>query len=538
MIKDIFLPARINNYFLFDQNRLGLEITKSSLSATLLNISGARAVVKDFFHVPVTKKDDENTEDSIVIALKTLQQKVNQKSQLYLTLPNSSSIFQELTLPFLKYEQIKHTLPYELESRIPFALKDVLFDFIITKQNVAEKTSTVLVGLTPHKDADYYAALLEKAGYSVQNITFDLFALYTMYTANPTYSTLNFPLILLDLNFAYTSVIYLREKQITGIRTINQGIGTLAKNVAEKTGDSMSQVLEFIVRFGFGPTDKATFDSILEQELKLFCQQIQISLEGFAAQITSYEPPQKIITLSRNTILKFFDSKLSEFLSIPAEAFNSEPLTPTKSLKLSRHLKKIPLNSIISLGAAYPFTQSSAFNLLKYQKTPAAFRILKYQLITLGFLITSFLGLAVGYSYWQYSRATQQINNAKKTALNALKKEFEITDRNLNTAVNSAQEKLNESKAIWEEISGKRTSFLKYLEELSVLIDRESLGLELTKLTLTPTSITLKAQVRSYSALTKLKEVLSESTLFALASIPPQEPKFEIKLTIKNEVAS
>lgn len=535
MIKNVFLPERINNSFLFGQSRLGLEITKTSLIATLVYISGKNALIKEFYTEPIIKKDDEDNEQSISIALKNLQQKVGQSFQMHLALPNNLVIFKELTLPFIDREQIQQILPFELESQIPFAIKDILFDFLITNQNIQQKKSTVLVALALQKDIDYYLKLFEKAEYALWTITIDLFAFYGLYTVHPVYNKISGPVVLLDIGFTYTTIAYINNKQLLGIRTINQGLGNLAKNIAEKTNDTPAQVMEFIIRFGFVPTDKPAFNDTVEQELTSFARQIQFTFDAFASQINNYQPPQKIILLSKGASINALDTKLNTLLTLPTEFFETHELLSLKTLKLKNNLNKIPLTHVLSLGAAYPFTCVGLFNLLAHTKTTQALATLKKQVFTAVFMVVVVLGLAVGYSYLQSSSASAKLNLAKNSALKALPQEFDIKTRNLSSAVTDAQQKLEEFAANWEGISGQRISFLQYLHELSSIIDREKIGLDLNELVLEKKRIVMKGRVRDFDALTTLKEKLKES--FTLVS-DPSKPNFgEIILKVKEESA-
>jgi Tfp pilus assembly protein PilN len=198
-------------------------------------------------------------------------------------------------------------------------------------------------------------------------------------------------------------------------------------------------------------------------------------------------------------------------------------------------LNKIPLNNIISLGSVYPFVPVSLFNLLAYQKTPQALALLRNQLFATILTIVTIFALVIGYSYMQSTTARNQLNRAKQSAITLISQEFDITDRNLNTAVDTAQQKLEESASIWGSISGpSRLYCLKYLQELCIKIDRDGIGLDLKKLTMNKKFITLNGRVRDFPALKTLEEELSDSKLFTLITVS-QEPKFdEIRLAIKN----
>ena len=126
-------------------------------------------------------------------------------------------------------------------------------------------------------------------------------------------------------------------------------------------------------------------------------------------------------------------------------------------------------------------------------------------------------------------------NGARKTALVELQKEFDVIENSLAAAIDNAQAKLTALETIWNEASGaSRFSCLKYLQELSSLIDREAIGLDLKQLIMNRKNIILNGEVRNYPELKIFEKELSKSKFFRLGFIP-QEKKFEIKLFIKTE---
>ena len=466
--------------------------------------------------------------------LDDLFKKTGKSCQIHLAFANNIVIFKELTLPFLEYEQIQQILAYELESQIPFAIKDVLFDFIITQQDILQKKSTILVGIVTQKDVEYYTSLIEKAGRQLHTVTIDLFSLYGLFAIHPRYRTLSGATVLVDMGFTHTTIAIIINHKLAGMRTINQGLASLAKNIAEKTNDTPSQVIEFIIRFGLVSTDKPEFNAAMEEELASFAKQLQFTFDAFATQINNYQIPQRVILISRGTQIRALDTNLSTLLALPVEFFDTQALLTLKNLKLSNSTNKIPVSNLLSLGAAYPFTPVGFFNLLAHKKTHQTVTLLQKQLFATLAIIVVFFAIAIGYSYLQYSSARTYVNRTKQSALAVLNQEFDISDRNLNSAVESAKQKLEEFEQIWEGISGQsRLSPLKYLQELSINIDRAGIGLDLKNLIITKKSVSMKGQVRDYPALKILEEKLNDSKLFALSSVP-QELNFEIKLAIKS----
>ena len=214
---------------------------------------------------------------------------------------------------------------------------------------------------------------------------------------------------------------------------------------------------------------------------------------------------------------------------------NINTILQNKNFKLKE--KNLPNSFILSLATAYTQKINEDFNLLRKELTISNFSLLKKQMIASLILILAIFLIVFGYSQRQINKLVTENNNAAKETINVLRNTFGITDRasliNLSTAIPAAKTKVDEEEAIWFSFSqGARFSFLKYLQELSSLIERDSIGLNLKKLTMTHDLITLEGEVRDFKALENLENALSESKLFSHVSVP-QETKFTIKITIK-----
>ncbi|HBR70534.1 TPA: hypothetical protein DIC20_03545 [Candidatus Dependentiae bacterium] len=536
MIKNIFLPERIGNHFIFSENYLGLEITKSTLIGTKINVSGTRATLLDFYHEPITKSENEENEQTLIKSLQNLLKAAGKSSQIKLTLPNNIAIFKELTLPFIDEEQIRQILPFKLEAHIPFPINTIAFDFVKTKVNQEKKESTILVGIVQKKNLESYLIPLKKTPVLLSSVTIDLFSLYGLYRVHPEYSRLNESVGIIDIGFQSSTIAYINNQQLLTSRSINVGLNTLAKNIATKTKKTIEDILEQLVRFGIAQTDDSVYNKALEQEIHNIYSQIQFTLNAFSAQMPTYEPIKRFILITRGTQIKEFDKKLEQLFTLPVEYFNTHALLNIASLKTKSHISSIPLINILSFGAAYPFSPTSSFDLLQSQEIEQEKTKLEHQLVVTFVLIILFLGTLIGFGIFQRTQLRKKINNAKRSALNQLRSEIDVTDSNLTTAVANAKTKLSDTEAIWAGFSeSSRYSPLKYLAELSTKIDRPGIGLDLKKLVLTKKSISLIGQVRDYPALKTLEEELTDSKLFKLVTTPQDFKLFTIKLAITAE---
>jgi cell division ATPase FtsA len=73
-----------------------------------------------------------------------------------------------------------------------------------------------------------------------------------LYAIHPKYKNFTEATTLLDIGFQYTTISYTINNELLAIRSINYGLNTIAKNIAEKTKSTPSKILEHILRFGFG----------------------------------------------------------------------------------------------------------------------------------------------------------------------------------------------------------------------------------------------------------------------------------------------
>lgn len=529
MIKDILLPERLGNRFLFSQTQLGLELTKTSLIASSVHIANTKATITDFYQEAILKRDEEENDQAAINALQKLTEKTGTKIPVTIALPNQLAIFKELVVPFIDTDKIQQVLPLELEQQIPFAIADVTFDFIITKQDLTTKQSTIFIGIVQKKDLSQIIALLEKVNLHVDRITLDLFSVYNLYTQHPDYANQTAGTALIDFGALNTSIAYINNKQLAAVRSLNYGLSTFTKNIAEKTQKTTTAIIDHLVRFGTNNIQDETIAKAFNEELAVLSNQIQFILATCTSQVVGAQPINNIILLTRNTIINGFEKSLGQALAINTQYFNTTNLLGN-TIALKSPLTTIPLINVASLGAVVPWGVGQYFDLMRTYDQNRSEQLLFKQLVAGTFLIALFIGTLVGYYYIQRATLRSQINKAKNAAVTLLRSELGITDRNLNTAVNTAKTKVDEFETMWEGFSVKqRGLFLAYLNDMSTAIDRDGVGLNLKTVSMKKRRVILKGSVRGYPALKTFEEELGNLRLLRLIN-SPQEPDFEIKL--------
>src|SRR5690606_28988964 len=134
---------------------------------------------------------------------------------------------------------------------------DAIIDFVITHQDIKDKQSEILVTAVQKKHIIEHLTLFESAGLTVTTINVDMIALYALY------QQLSFEdsdgTALIDIGLNTTDVALIRDSQLKTVRTISQGITTLAKLIAQKTNNSPQKAMEQLLRFGLEKEDDSIY---------------------------------------------------------------------------------------------------------------------------------------------------------------------------------------------------------------------------------------------------------------------------------------
>src|SRR5450432_1527237 len=107
MIQNIFFPEKIGSYYLFKKRIVGIDIGKTHINATVVQVKGRSIQIQNSYHVPI--EQSTTASDATVEALKKLITQLPKYDILQSTLSSSLIIFKELKLPFTQREKIALT---------------------------------------------------------------------------------------------------------------------------------------------------------------------------------------------------------------------------------------------------------------------------------------------------------------------------------------------------------------------------------------------------------------------------------------------
>lgn len=531
MIKQLFLPEKIGSYYLFGKRILGIDIGKTHISATQLYLSGSTITLEKVIEHKIVASNTTPYQERVVDTLKLVLESCDKATEIHSALPSSQAVFKEIKLPFTSREQISKIIKFEIEPLLPFATQEAIIDFIITKKIPEEKSSEILVAATQKQIIAQHLELFTAAGVDPSVITVDFFSLYGLYLQIPSFAQLPGSIALIDLGVQSTQIAYICNGQLRLIRTLPYGVNTIAKEAGDIAGISTADALEEIIRFGLESNDQSSHLDAIMQAVSSFWNKINFTLTSFTAQ-TQQESISHLFLFGGGAHIKGLASFVTNQMHIPTELFNGAKITqagitvPNKAMVTS--------SSIMSLAAAFPSPIVNEFNLRKENFKVVKTRAALQQIIALAALLFALLAIVLTHTILEIGKYNTEIAQSQEEALEALKKHFktiepeeeELTDDVMETA---RREKTSEENR-WLPFSNKKL-FLQILLELTSKIDKEGLGLVVDQLTITDSTITLKARVKDFEALKNLERELRKSKLFISVESPP-EPDFTMKIKL------
>ena len=138
---------------------LGIDIRNHFLSAVILN-SGLREYrVDDYIHLPFSDPDDP--EKGLTAALETLAEKLDLAgSDCVVSIPAGLFTFRNLQVPFNSSKKIRMVLPFELEPTMPYAVDDLVVDFVpLNGSPDGEQTELIAAAIEKNRLTPYIEAL-------------------------------------------------------------------------------------------------------------------------------------------------------------------------------------------------------------------------------------------------------------------------------------------------------------------------------------------------------------------------------------------
>ncbi len=517
MIRDIFIPRIVGNYYIFAQRIIGFDIGKTYIQATLVKAYKKTRTIEKCIREKISDEIDLSYEERASKTILKILESIGSYDVIVSSLPTGLIVFKELTVPFLSAEMISQVVSYEIEPLLPFALDQAVIDFIITKSYKEEKKSDILVAAVKKEIIAQHMSLFSSLNREVGKITIDLFELYALYDSIPFYQSQKGIVALVDIGFYATRIAIIVDGQLTYIRSLASGVISFAQ-------DSNQQLLIFE-----------------KEKLQKFMLEIQFTMQPYI-ELSSKEEKTAILFTGNGAEIQGLVEKIAAFCGDNCELFNINKIVQKGKIILAQG-QLLSQGFSVSIASALGFPLTKKVNLEKISIKGKADFLLSLQIIVALVLSLFIFGIITLSIFIEKKKYAYELEKSTEQALSLLKTNFvkinQLKDKNSLSKANAvAEDEVKKEEAILSQLLRKnRISFLACLEELSQRIDREALGFEISKLTLNEFSkqVLIDGKVRGYKELATLEQSLRRSRMFTFVGPKLQELTFEIKLFINED---
>lgn len=556
MFHDILIPSKVGNSYLFSKRILSFEVTQIAVHALLIVYKGKDVVIQN--KASIFLKDYSAT--TVVGAIKKIVSTIGKYDEIVTNLSSASIVFKELQIPFIGYEKIEMIIGYEVEALLPFALDQAVIDFIVTEEDVAKGVSKILVAAAFKQDVDTQLSLFEKAGVSLHLMTVDMFALYTIYKhslypsslikakknwsffkrtkneqiaqnhlATQEHSSVE---MFVDIGFDSLKILYMSSGVLKSVRAVPYGVYDIIQAISKKLEVSYYDVAQHILH----KEHPEIYDEAVQVELHTICDHVTRTLIFFESQLKeNYKKPQRIVFSGLGCSLSSFKEFAQKFFNVPI--FEVDLPSVFKSLDI-KDKKNCSISDFSNLATALFVKYNDSCNLLKTFANKLDNSLFYKQFFMIVLLTIGCIGGALWHSIYELQRWDRAYVASRKELIKTVQDAMSIdvkNERNLKDIVAKAEETLKNERKLWFSFS-KQTekSYLEFLQDLSVHIDREDINLDLKKLLMSPDKVTLTGTLKEWEKLEVFKQELSELELLELIE-EPRELTFTIVLKVKDK---
>lgn len=574
MIHDIFVPCRIGNYYLHTKRILSIDVTPVMIQAVVFVYSGSSIVLQQK-EIVILK---DSSQQGQINGLKKIVELVGKFDEVVTNCASLAIIFKELELPFIGRQNLQMVIPFEIENQLPFALDQAIIDFVVTSQNFETKTSKVFVAALRKSDIQQQYDLFAKADISLSSIVLDIFGLYTLYNIGlvqhtdkkiktkqslrqkitifrqklyrfitrqkpspivshqddlllnikPTRSD-----VIVDIQMESIKVLYMKDGVLQAVRIIPFAILDSINRLSKDLNISVAEIVEDV----YLAQPKKNFMLQMQDDIKKIYQEVSRTLLYFAQQDQlSYLQPSRMIFVGLFSNSSVFAAQIKSYFGSIAQVINIHDVLQATSINLAQHVLVQPEQT--SLLAANILLHTSADNTLLHD---VANKQDNAVMVTQLFVMICVSVILIGGVYWksynELSTWEMAYNASRKQFVQTIEQQMSVDlkgEKNIKIIVQKAQDLFKREHELWFSfMKQKETSVLQYLQDLSLHIDRASIGLDLESMHLDYQKVTMKGSVKNFAALETFEEELLELKLLKLTQ-KPRELSWTVQLQPKD----
>ncbi len=483
---------------------LGLDINRDSITAVQVTSGLKGYQVTACAHVAF--EENGGLEDG----LKQILERGDLKGDsCVLSIPAGDVSYRNLSMPFKDPRKIRKTLPYEIDSLLPFPIEDLVVDFAIIDRS---DQTDIRAGAIKKEIVSKYLAKLQPLGIDPEILDvrgLSLVAWLLRSGAVPDHG------ILLDICNKTSTMVLFIKKRIALIRTF-------AGNAAHKALTDAD--------------DQETKE--IESYLESLCKMVRNTIHLFERQYPAVVYPEKIFFTGSETLDQNTGPLLSQFLDIPSEQIN---LVKDSRIRMNGELAQTwnaPLmDNALSL-ALRESKRSQGFNFRrgefevkgKYLGLRKELRRATIFIIIILAVLATHLSVDYYFMKKKYKALDQEI---RKVFIQTFPDVKRIVDPLAQMKIQAS--KVKGSAARYPGIDGRR-NVLALLKDIAGRIPK-SLDVRITRMIIDPGMVRMSGRTNTFNAVENIKNSLEASPLLDQVTISSanldrkgKKVQFEIKI--------
>jgi Tfp pilus assembly PilM family ATPase/Tfp pilus assembly protein PilN len=502
------------------QTVLGLDIGQSTIKAVLFTrkgLTGGRILAAETI--------DINACGGMEPALKKLaESKSFHNTPCCISLPLVDIMFRQVSLPFRDDNKIRKTLPFELEPLIPFAVSEIVIDYLKVH------TSGLLVAAATKKVIQNWISLVESNLGEVSVIDISAAALTSAILEKKDAGASG---VLLDIGAGSTAAVFYENGTIVQLRSLAMGGNQITVALAADMSLETREAELTKINAAYSAVGAKVSDLCHK-----FCLELKNTIEFMKLNDILQSNLTQITITGGGCLFPPLKKEVENYFALPVETLD---LARSKQIEIEGNLqgKYQPQIMNTALAAAMRiFNGKTSFNFRQGEFAAKNVRIklreqLKWAAVVAGIIFF----LAAVNQFLDYGMQAQRQNNIKKQISLIFKKNFPEAQTMVDP-VQQLKTKLAENKKTFGLYEGARDiTVVDLLKEISGLIST-SRDIVITDFSYENTAVLIKGQAKNIDDVSAIKNELAQSRYFkdvvmGSTSLTKQGTKVDFDLRIE-----
>ena len=519
---------------------LGLDISSDSIAAVQVS-GGLRG-----YHITGCGHVMIEDAGGLVQALKAVAEQVGSDFNICISsIPVEYVSFRNLRMPFRDRKKIRQTLVFELETRVPFPVEDLVVD--LTMVDLSDR-SEILAASVKRAYISEYLAQLHTHGFDPEVL--DIKGVPTVSRLLRQAGSPDDGLLLeigLDKN---TMILYLKRR-IVLIRSFSFNGSSIVRTVIDGMGSDhahteMAGEIEPQERASESENDKLSYSrrfpaaccGEIQSCLEAFCTEVRNTLHAFGCQSTRTIRPQRVFVTGRGALYPDTESLLSRFLDLPIDLID---LTKDSRVYMEEDVDRVWNPAL--MDGAFALAVREARQGLGFNFRRDEFEVKKHYFVhkkeilrasVVLIVVLCLLALDLGVDYYSQKKHYRKLN---EEITQVFRQTFPDTKRIVDP-VHQMEVKIDEIKksALLLPEVGSNRKVLDLLKDISQRVP-ESGGVHISRIVVDPDSVQIKGETDTFNTVDAIKKGLEPSTCFSAVTISSanldrsgNRVRFEMKL--------